>query len=247
MNLTELPISKYYQQHIFDSAFGARPNGPLNANHAWTGRDDVTELWFEDLDHMLGNFRSEWVHKTVGPDAIHFADLEMSINLMALEKPLPLAVDLKEEDVVIDDAAGKHATTAMYWVALPNGEKDDVDAEKIITPLLRAALEKEAKTDVYKWLVNVGLTIPEFDPTSYFGGAELPKYALVYKIYLKDAGSVAAVRKAQKVFEAEAGPETVNTGNSFVLFNKEVLMMDVGQNFRVSIFLFLSDFTRVNI
>ncbi|EKG17707.1 Dimeric alpha-beta barrel [Macrophomina phaseolina MS6] len=223
---------KYYQQHVFDSAFGARPNGPLNANHHWTGRDDVTELWFKDLDHMLGNFRSEWVQKTVGPDGANFADLEMSINLMALEKPLPLSVGLKEADVVVDDAAGKHAITAMYWVALPGGEKNGAEAEKTLTPLLRNALEKSASDEVYKWLVNVGLTLEGFDPSAYFGGADLPKYALVYKIYMKDANSAIAVRNAQKAFQDEAGPVNVDIRASFIIFNKEVLVMDVAEGFR---------------
>ncbi|KAB2577873.1 Dimeric alpha-beta barrel [Lasiodiplodia theobromae] len=224
---------KYIQSHVFDSAFGARkpPTGgkaPPNANHPWVGRDDATELWFKDLDHMLHNFGSEHVRTTVGPDALHFADLGASINLMAFEKPLPLTTDLGEGAVKVDEAAGRHATTALYFVALPGGERDGAQAEKIITPLLREALEAETRQEVWKWVVNVGLTIPEFDPSSYFGGADLPKYALVYKIYLKDPTAIGAFRKAQKVFEKQ---EKIDVGNSFVLFTKEVLVASVADGF----------------
>lgn len=228
--------SKYIQSHVFDSAFGARKpttdgKAPLNANHSWVGRDDATELWFKDLEHMLHNFRSEHVRTTVGPDALHFADLEASINLMAFEKPLPLTTDLGEGAVEVDEAAGRHATTALYFVALPGGEGDGAQAEKVITPLLREALEAETRHEVWKWVVNVGLTIPEFDPSSYFGGADLPKYALVYKIYLKDPTAVGAFRKAQKVFEKQ---DKIDVGNSFVLFTKEVLVASVADGFSVS-------------
>ncbi|GME26954.1 Dimeric alpha-beta barrel [Neofusicoccum parvum] len=230
----DLKPHKYIQSHVFDSAFGAPPSPtPPNANHAWTGRSSVTELWFRDVAHMLRNFSSAWVRDTVGPDGARFADLASSINLVALEKRVPVDAGLAAVDVVVDEAGGRHACTALYWVALPGGGRDGAGVEEGLSGVLRRALEREARGEVYGLLVNVGLKLEEFDPASYFGGKDLPKFALVYKIYMRDGGeAVRAVRRAQKLFEEETGDGRVDAGSSFILFNKEALMMDVGEGFR---------------
>ena len=53
LNVNAYIYSKYIQTHFFDTAFGERPGSVSGTgNHAWTGRDDMTELYFRDWDHL---------------------------------------------------------------------------------------------------------------------------------------------------------------------------------------------------
>lgn len=86
--------SKYIQTQIFDSVFGLRPGGPPNANQNWCGRDDTTELFFRDWQHVRSCFTSDYVKQKIAPDGPFFADFESSIIMMAYEKPCPIQTRL---------------------------------------------------------------------------------------------------------------------------------------------------------
>ncbi|RMJ09266.1 hypothetical protein CDV36_011095 [Fusarium kuroshium] len=79
--------SKYIQTQVFGSAFGSRPDGPLNANQHCVGRDDTAELFFRDWDHIITEFSSQFAKTTIGPDGTLFANFGTSVALMAYEKP----------------------------------------------------------------------------------------------------------------------------------------------------------------
>lgn len=231
--IDNLRTRKYVQTQIFDSAFGPRANGPLNANHAWCGRDDVTELFFNDIGHLKSTFSSDWVKQKVGPDGPFFADFETTMVLLARESPLQLPF-------VTTPAPGAEENThdnpvAMYFVSTPTNEREGAELEKTASPALVAELRRHAAGDVTGLVVNVGTLSEEFDLNAYFGGASMPQFALVYKILLKSPRSVAAVRKAQVAFEEEMGTRgQVDASESFIVFGKEALVLDVGRNIKVS-------------
>ncbi|KAJ9640109.1 hypothetical protein H2199_006343 [Coniosporium tulheliwenetii] len=226
----EIKPHKYIQTQIFDSAFGPRRDGPPNANHHWCGRDDVTELWFRDLDHLQSVFKSDYVKQTVGPDGRFFADFETTMVLLAEEKPLSLSTKLAEQRGTSSDSSD--GAIALFFISTPENERTGSKLEKELSPPLVKVLEDHATNDVYNLLVNVGLLSDEFDLSAYFGGSSMPQYALVYKMCMKQNSSVAAVRDAQKAFEKLAA-DRVDTSESFIVFGKEALVLDVENGIKV--------------
>ncbi|KAF9773507.1 hypothetical protein IL306_008658 [Fusarium sp. DS 682] len=229
--------SKYIQTQVFDSAFGSRPGGPLNANQNWVGRDDTTELFFRDWDHVLRCFSSNYVKTTIAPDGPFFADFESSIVLMAYAKTIPLqtAAAVKRAEMGKDGMDSGDATVAMYFISTPDDTKDGKSLEHALTPRLIESLNACCQDQVWGLACNVGAVSDQFDLNSYFGGANMPQYALVYKIFLSGPESVPQVRKAQTQFEKHAGERSmVDLHKSFILFSEEALVMDVEKGIRVS-------------
>ena len=221
--------SKYIQTHFFDTAFGERPGSIAGTgNHAWTGRDDMAELYFRDWDHLKACFESEHVRKTVGPDGANFNDLETAIHLMAIEKTLNFHTTIKPSSWLEEG----YRTVAVLFLATTSKDTGG-QLEQIFSPALINALHKDAAGDVYGVQANVGIPSSQFDIRAYFGGTNMPEYPVTYKIYLKDGGSVAAVRKAQKVFMKEMYDQ-IDTSNTFVAFGKEGLVLDSRNGVKVS-------------
>ncbi|KAK2055996.1 hypothetical protein LY76DRAFT_577090 [Colletotrichum caudatum] len=230
-NENEKPY-KYIQTQIFDSAFGPR-QGVLNANHNWCGRDDTTELYYRDWDHVSTVFDSDHVKQTVGPDAIFFADFESSIVLMAREERVVTTTRLASEraDVSLDKG---DATVAMYFISTPDNAVEGQTLHATLTPLLVKAIEQDCQDEVWGVIANIGVVSKKFDPNPYFGGAGMPQYCLVYKVFLKDRASAPSFRKSQKSF-ASAAKDVIDTSESFVLFGTEALIMDSGKGTRFSL------------
>lgn len=228
---------KYIQTQIFDSAFGLRPDGPLNANQHWCGRDDTTELFFRDWNHVESCFSSEYLKTTIRPDGPLFADFETSVVLMAYEKPAPIQTTAAQQRIKNGNNAtdAGNATVAMYFISTVDDTRTGTELEKTVTPLLTTALETHCQDDAWGMICNVGAVSDKFDLNSYFGGTSMPQYALVYKVFLNDAASVPAFRKAQKYFEdAARRPEAIDLYESFVVFSQEALVMDMGNGTRFS-------------
>ena len=227
-----LQNSKYVQTQIFDSAFGSRPNAMINANQNWVGRDDVTELYFRDWDHLKTVFQSEYVRTKIGPDGINFGDLETMSVLMAKEKHLGLHTRLSEQ--MADRSIEKcDATVAMYFVSTTNNIREGEGVEKVISPHFIKALEDNAGDDAWDLVVNVGVVSSHFDLNAYFGGGSMPQYALVYKVFMKDNASVPALRKAQAALK-DLVINHINFHDSFIIFGRECLILDAGNGIRVS-------------
>jgi EthD domain len=195
------------------------------------GRDDTTELYFRDWDHVLASFRSPYVKEKIAPDAPLFADFETSIVLMAYEKPLSVQTRLQEQNAGVSLDEG-NATVAIYFISTKDNVKVGDELEQILSPALKSALELHAQDDVYGLIANVGTVSSKFDLNAYFGGSSMPQYALMYKVFLKGNESVPVFRRAQKAFVKEMG-EHFDVHESFVLFAKEALVLDVAKNARV--------------
>ena len=224
-------FSKYIQTHIFDAAFPPRTVGPPNANHAWSHRDDVTELYYRDAAHLKSVFSSEYVRTTVGPDGKNFNDFETSINVMATEKTISIATPLtiQMSDIAVETGS---ATVAMLFLASMEETTSGRQMEREVTPILVSALEAHAPNDAWGLIASTGLD-SDFDLRKYFGGADMPVYALVYKVLLKSTASVSAFRIAQGDFYSKA-TGAFDQSHSFVVFGKEGTILDVSKGLRVS-------------
>lgn len=198
----------------------------MNLNHAWVGRDDVTELTFRGWDHLKQVFRSNWVKTKVGPDGPLFADFETTMALLATEEPVPLPYEMRP---TADDG---FATVATYFLATPDNERHGGAVQDKVQTLLVRALSENTRQEVYKVEVNVGITSSQFDLNAYFGGGNNPQYCLVYKLFMKSAASVPYVRKAQAKFEILAR-DALDFSTSFIVFGKEALVLDHGRGIRV--------------
>lgn len=222
-----MAISKYIQTQVFDSVFGARKGGPVNANQHWVGRDDVTELFFRDGEHVLRCFTSDHVKEKVGPDGAQFADFETNIVLMAHEKVVDINTRLAtrriEPGLVKPEGS---ATVALYFISSPNHDKEGEQLEARLTPLLIDALQQHCQDEVWRLEANVGTASKEFDLASYFGGGGMPPFCLVYKIFLKGRASVPVFRNAQHTFEVNAH-DHFDVHSSFVVFGEEALILDM--------------------
>lgn len=195
-------------------------------------RDDVTELIFRDWEHLKSCMSSDYVKEKVGPDGALFADFETAIALLAWEKPLQLNASARMNK---PEGAG---VVAMLFISAPGNSPDGATLEKTLSPLLITALEKHAAGQVSGLIANIGIASSEFDLTKYFGGSDMPKYALVYKILIQDSSSVTSVRKAQAEFNRLAG-EGTDQNASYIVFGVEGLVLDVERNIKVSL---LADF-----
>ena len=221
----QLSPRKYIQTPIFDAAFGARPGG-LNLNHPWVGRDDVTELYFRDMKHLQHVFNSEYVKTTIGPDGLLFADFEATMVLMAKEYAVPL---LTKSEPTANEGFG---TVATYFVATKDNQRDGATLRSNVENVFLQALQENSSGEIYKAEVNVGFVSSEFDLNSYFGGSNMPQYALVYKLFMKDTKSVPSIRRAQKAFE-KIVDNAIDISTSFIVFGKEALVMDYDKDILV--------------
>ncbi|PNS14815.1 hypothetical protein CAC42_2044 [Sphaceloma murrayae] len=218
----------YTQTHLTQSSFPPRnPSGPPpNALAAWTGRDDVTELYFSNETALLATFNSEYVRTVVGPDVLNFGDLETSFSIVAREKtiPVPSLPGTKPKSAHGDKDNVKGSWRALLFLATPNGTREGALLEAELTPLLASALS-DTSADTTGLTANVGVTVPGFDQTAYFGGYAY--HALVYKIGMAGRGSFGTVRAAQKRFFVEAGSR-IDQLRSFALFGEEGIVFDEG-------------------
>lgn len=119
----------------------------------------------------------------------------------------------------------------MLFVASTSNDTED-DLEQIFSPSLIKALQEHAHDEVYGLQANIGIPTSRFDIRAYFGGKDMPEYPVAYKIYMKDAASVSAVRKAQKAFMKDMS-EHIHAGNTFIAFGKEGIILDVENGMKV--------------
>lgn len=77
-------IMKYIQTQIVGCAFGPRQDEPMNANHAWCGRDGTTELYFRDMDYLPAAFCLKDFEGKIEPDGLFFVDSAIVLCSIAL-------------------------------------------------------------------------------------------------------------------------------------------------------------------
>lgn len=190
-------------------------------------------MFFNDIDHIVTTFGSEYVRTKVGPDAPFFADFETAMVLLAYEKTLSLKTDLALAHQ--DKVHGNDGTTAMYFLSTLDNQREGDDLEPEFSAVLIEELERHASQEATAVIASISVLSEKMDLNAYFGGREMPQFAVVYKIHMKSASSAAAIRKAQLAFEKRLEGK-VDASESFIVFGKEALVLDATKDVRVSCF-----------
>jgi hypothetical protein len=168
---------------------------------------------------------SEYVGKVVGPDVALTNDFETSTDVLATERSIILEGEGRNE--------ADNNLVAWYWVSTTTNDVNGTDFEAEATPVLIDLLKTYAESEVTEVLVNTGITSSHVDPRPIFGGVEMPRYAVVYKMIITSPASARAVRKVQAAF-VKRFEERLDAGGSYILFAKEALILDVKAGHRVS-------------
>lgn len=152
--------------------------------------------------------------------------------LLAQEKVLDLQTRASTERAANEDIHDN--LVAMYFVSTPTNEREGNELSQAASPIMIEELNRYASQDAVGLNVNIGMLSSQFDLNSYFGGSDMPQFALVYKIFMRSVSSVAAIRKAQKAFETRLA-DKVDAPESFIVFGKEALVLDVDRDIQASL------------
>ena len=226
----EIPL-KYYQTHFFDAAYHAAKSekpGPPNWNHPWAFYNDSTELYFSSPAHLGAVFGSNHVRSKVGPDAVNFADFGAANALFCREYDIP---GLADNNPVNGNADPQEGLVAQLWVQGSTYEEDGDSVMAMLAQNLMDAVHKYAAQEIYR--VVVSARAPDFmGLLKYFNlSGEIPKYAGVFTLYLRDLRTIALVRKIQTAFEEKSEQRgLLQLENVFIAFGKRVRVFDMGRN-----------------
>lgn len=175
-------------------------------------------------------FGSDYVQTKVGPDGKNFNDFESSINLLATEKALNIG--LESQSTSSGTGSNKERScVAMLFLASNTGSADGSDMERQLSPVFVKSLEKHASHTVRGLRVNIGVQ-SDFPLRKYFGGANMPVYALVYKVELNDDESIPAFRAAQAEFYDKVA-DLMDIEQCFVVFGREGIVFDHATGLKV--------------
>ncbi|KAL0930688.1 uncharacterized protein CTRU02_214763 [Colletotrichum truncatum] len=196
----------YYQTHFFDSAY----SNESAAQPTFSGHDDTTELYFNDISHVGAVFSSDHVKSVVGPDGRNFNDMAGAIALLS-----------QEQTIYGKDAASNTGLVAKYHLQGADSPEDGSALAAELQDDILAAFAPTART--ITWDVrkpdNLGIL-------QYFGSQDGPKLSLILSVYLKDEErSIEAFREAQEAFERKVG-QKISKNVSFVCFGKRALIFD---------------------
>ncbi|KAK6857512.1 hypothetical protein PG995_006339 [Apiospora arundinis] len=183
----DLSPRMYYQTHFFDSAYNAGSAvQPWYAHH-----NDVTELYWHDLAHLKTAYSSECARAVVGPDGANFNDGAAAMSMFA-----------REETLHDDGSAPSEGVVAKYYLRSPGQTGGDTEsfADQLKDPIAESFAACACS-------IVVDIRTPDtLGILKYFGPQKALDMALIYTMYLKEgASSIAAFRKAQALFEQEAG------------------------------------------
>jgi hypothetical protein len=226
----EIPL-KYYQTHFFDAAYHAVKSekpGPPNWNHPWAFYNDSTELYFSSPAHLGAVFGSDHVRSRVGPDAFNFADFGAANALFCREYDVPGLLDCNSFDKNADPQEG---LVAQLWVQGNAYEEDGDNIMAMLAKNLMDAVHKYAAQEIHR--VVVSARAPDsMGLLKYFNlSDEIPKYAGVFTLYLRDLKTIALVRKIQTEFEEKSEQVgLLQLENVFIAFGKRVRVFDMGRN-----------------
>lgn len=186
----------------------------------------MTELVFRDVTHLHACMTSRFVTERVGPDAVSFADFEMSISVMAYEKLLQSPAEAK--------GSNEGEVTALLFLSPRDKNPNGDGVEMIVSPAFLSLLQQYAGNRLRLAVVNVGVEIPGLDPREYFGGKDMPYFSLVYKIHLTGGrDAIPIIRKFEAALQDNTSKE-IDWSYSFTVFGYEAVVLDQEKGIAVS-------------
>ena len=189
-------LRRYVQNHVFDSAFGttAQP-----AHAMVVSRDSVTELYWDSPQDMTATFQHEHVRTKVGPDGPKFADLSVSLSMVAVEA----------EQTVISPARSVGAKV-MHFLRAAEGLRLTEFFDRWAKAHALVLERSPASAAQLRRCVH-NRQLPEFnDMLSYFGGLDT-YYEGVASLWFDNPTAIGAFR----IYESEMHDINANPKTAF--------------------------------
>jgi hypothetical protein len=204
-------LSRYVQNHIFDSAFGADGD---DGYAIVTPRDSVTELYFKDVTALMETFASPYTREVIGPDGKNFADESTTLNMIVRDREIPVS------------AKGETQIKIMHFLAAgPREVPDFADAwASCHTVSQTAPLIESVGRCVLSLPVSGG---PVDALAAYFGGKGGPSYCGIASYWLRGEADIPLFRDYQRKMEGAGKAQGVlDPSASFVVFAREITIVD---------------------
>lgn len=209
-----LSVKRYVQNHVIDCAFGVDSDVTYTKNFH---RDSITELFFDDMSGLIHTFSDPYTQQTVGPDAKNFADLSnQAAQLMdEVETVHPSAAPLKYKVMIF---LKKNPTVHLdaFFTAW------DLAHDAIISrhPDFQSVLH---------WHVR-SRYLPEGDRVTAYFGPDITVYEGACSMWFKNESDLSSFRQYQhSLFQQLSNEEIIVSSESFFVYVKEVVIMDLSQ------------------
>lgn len=205
-----LTLKRYVQNHVFDAAFGIRGDATHNMV---VSRDSVTELFWDSFEAMGQTFAHPYTKEVIGPDAVNFADMRMTLSMIADEVELPVASP-GPGDAKVMQFLKKVPDLALdtFFERWTQAHEQALRDEPLVAAALRRATQNRQN--------------PKGDPLlAYFGGAEADRYAGITSLWFDDAGSIGLFRRYEAALQranAQEGLAFYLPSSSFFLYAREI-------------------------
>jgi len=235
------PVSRpqvYVQDHIFDSVFGTNTTA---AEPAFFGRDDLTELYCNNVSQFQQSLSNPYVREVIGPNGANFNDFPFAVSMFAYEVFVSSPATTPNSKCAPNRNNNQYyntpgTATAFYWLSATNAGINFDNATFAVN--VNNALQKQLLTYAPKAVYNASIHIPitGTDSRMFYGGGAAPPMSAVIKLFLCDCDtSVDAFRNAQKALQSMTSLG-VNFDNSFVAFAKEVTLwnFNLGINYNTT-------------
>ena len=215
-------LSRYIQNHVFDSAFGVKGENKFPGPEV---RDSVTELFFESMEAMQANFMDPHVQQKVGPDGINFSDLTSPISLIARDVEQSVADTNIEQVAAAANAA--NAKVLHFLRAAPELSLEEF--ERRLTSAHETVLKENpvAASTVRRCVHNIQLAEAN-EILKYFGQQPLPVFEAMASLWFDNESCIASYRSyEQTLLKINSDPERrfYEPDQSFFLYAQEKLII----------------------
>lgn len=205
-----LTLRRYVQNHVFDAAFGTRAEP---THRMPVSRDSVTELYWDDFPRMGATFADPYTQQKVGPDAVNFADMSLTVSMIADEVPLAVPSPGPANAKVLHFLK-KRPDMALpeFFARWTRAHQQAMQDEPLVAACVRQATQSRQN--------------PQGDELlKYFGGAEDDRFAGVTSLWFDDEAGIGLFRRYEAaLLRANAQPDGAfyQPEASFFLYAREV-------------------------
>jgi uncharacterized protein (TIGR02118 family) len=204
-------LSRYVQNHIFDSAYGADGD---DGYAIVTPRDSVTELYFKDVAALMETFASPYTREVIGPDGKKFADESTTLNMLVSDREIPVSAKVETQIKV------------MHFLA--TGPRPATDFADDWATFHVASQTAPLMESVGRCVFSLPVTGGPVDTlAAYFGGKGGPSYCGVASYWLRGEADIPLFRDYQRKLESAGKAQgVIDPSASFVVFAREISIVD---------------------
>ena len=166
-----LQIRRYLQNHVFDSSFGSEEDPAYVTDF---GRDNVTELHFEDMEALAATMSHPYSREVIGPDGANFNDLPSAVALLTT----PVALIPPPEPAPAADPV-----KVLHFLRRPEGLDLDTFTGRWLSAHEEALSEEEPHTKALRSYVQHRRAPGAAHALRHFGGRDKPAHEGVAALY----------------------------------------------------------------